>query len=58
MTLDFRYIVTTFLTGVKEPILTYANASWYDGIGILRPGIYLAEGMTMLVKENPDYGVA
>jgi hypothetical protein len=41
---SLRYIVTTFLTGIKEPIITYTND--------MLPGLYMCDGLVMCVKEN------
>jgi hypothetical protein len=46
--------VTTWVLGRPDPVVTY-SAGYWPGIGLLRSGIYLAEGLTICVKENPEY---
>ena len=49
-----RYMVTTWLTGQRDPIITYTNdIAW--GIGVVRPGIYTADGIVMCIRENPEW---
>lgn len=51
ITMDsYAYIITTFLDGTKEPIITYSND--------VKPGLYMAEGMVMCIKENPEWRLA
>jgi hypothetical protein len=48
--------VTTWILGRPDPIVTYSNDLW-QGRRLLRVGPpYLAEGLVVCVRENPDYG--